>query len=268
MGGCWRKIGETLEPKALRIYLTGTVCAESAERVWNESWFPSRQARLLFVYLVCQRARPVPREELAEVLWPDATPPAWESGLRALLSKLRQFLSRLDVSTGRPLISSQFGCYQIYLPPGTWVDLEDARHSIDEAEGALRSGNSRSAWGPANVALAIGRRPFLPGEDGDWAEGKRRELRDLQIRAMDCYAEIGLRTGEATLTVQMAGEAVMLEPFRERGYQQLMQAHVRLGNRAEALQVYQRCRELLSRELGIDPSPETEALYLEILRLS
>jgi DNA-binding SARP family transcriptional activator len=253
---------------ALRIYLTGTVCVESAERVWDESWFSSRQARLLFVYLVCERTRPVPTWELAEVLWPDATPPAWEAGLRALLSKLRQFLSRLDMSTFRPSISNQFGCYQIHLPPGTWVDLEVARHSIDEAEGALRSGNPRSAGGPTNVALVIGRRQFLPGGDGDWVEGKRRELRALLVRAMDCYAEIGLTTGEANLTVQMAGEAVMLEPFRERGYQQLMQAHARLGNRAEALQVYHHCRELLSRELGINPSPETEALYLEILRLS
>ena len=44
-----------------------------------------------------------------------------------------------------------------------------------------------------------------------------------------------------------------------------MRSHAAQGNRAEALRVYQQCRQLLADELGIDPSPETEALYLELL---
>ena len=38
-----------------------------------------------------------------------------------------------------------------------------------------------------------------------------------------------------------------------------------LGNRAEALRVYETCRELLANDLGADPSEETEALYLQLL---
>jgi DNA-binding SARP family transcriptional activator len=39
-----------------------------------------------------------------------------------------------------------------------------------------------------------------------------------------------------------------------------------VGNRAEALRVYECCRNLLSDELGVPPSPQTEAVYLDILR--
>ena len=63
-----------------------------------------------------------------------------------------------------------------------------------------------------------------------------------------------------------AREAVALEPFRETSYQLLMRAHAAVGNRAEALRVYERCRCLLSEELGVPPSSQTEAVYLEILR--
>jgi SARP family transcriptional regulator, regulator of embCAB operon len=59
---------------------------------------------------------------------------------------------------------------------------------------------------------------------------------------------------------------VALEPFRETSYQLLMRAHAAVGNRAEALRVYEHCRRLLSEELGVPPSPQTEAVYLEILR--
>ena len=63
-----------------------------------------------------------------------------------------------------------------------------------------------------------------------------------------------------------AREAVALEPFRETSYQLLMRAHAAVGNRAEALRVYELCRSILSEELGVPPSSQTEAVYLEILR--
>jgi SARP family transcriptional regulator, regulator of embCAB operon len=66
--------------------------------------------------------------------------------------------------------------------------------------------------------------------------------------------------------VKHAREAVAIEPFRETGYQLLMRAHAAVGNRAEALRVYERCRSLLSEELGVPPSSQTEAVYLDILR--
>ena len=59
---------------------------------------------------------------------------------------------------------------------------------------------------------------------------------------------------------------MILEPFRDSGYRLLMQAQSAAGNDAEALRTYERCRALLSEELGAYPSPETEAVYLEILR--
>lgn len=52
----------------------------------------------------------------------------------------------------------------------------------------------------------------------------------------------------------------MLEPFHETGWQRLMSAHAAGGNRAEALRVYARCKDLLAEELGVAPSPETEAI--------
>jgi DNA-binding SARP family transcriptional activator len=45
-----------------------------------------------------------------------------------------------------------------------------------------------------------------------------------------------------------------------------MRLHAQMGNRAEALRVFGRCRELLREELGTSPSPEAEALFLHILR--
>jgi DNA-binding SARP family transcriptional activator len=85
-------------------------------------------------------------------------------------------------------------------------------------------------------------------------------------RAHECLSEPGIWGTEPAYAVKHAKEAVALEPFRETSYQLLMRAHTAVGNRAEALRVYERCRSFLAEELGVPPSPQTEAVYLEILR--
>jgi len=117
------------------------------------------------------------------------------------------------------------------------------------------------------VAVTIARRPFLPGEEGLWVELQAGKLREVLVRGLDCLADVSMRNREAPLAIQHASEVVRLEPFRETGYQRLMQAHAMLGNRAEGCRVYERCRTLLREEVGFDPSPELEALYLTLLHL-
>jgi DNA-binding SARP family transcriptional activator len=63
----------------IRVYVTGRVAVEvDGQVVINERRFRGKQDRLLFVYLVCERSRPVAKEELASVLWPDEQSDAWE----------------------------------------------------------------------------------------------------------------------------------------------------------------------------------------------
>jgi DNA-binding SARP family transcriptional activator len=57
-----------------------------------------------------------------------------------------------------------------------------------------------------------------------------------------------------------------LEPYRETAYLLLMRAKAAAGNRAEALRTYERCRLLLSEDLGVSPSNQVENEYLAILR--
>jgi DNA-binding SARP family transcriptional activator len=45
-----------------------------------------------------------------------------------------------------------------------------------------------------------------------------------------------------------------------------MRCEAALGNRAEAVRAYHQCRQLLREQLGVDPSPETQALFVTLLR--
>lgn len=242
-----------------RIYLTGQLRVEAGDSFIGERMFPSRQARLAFAYLAAEYDRPVPRDELADAIWLETLPKGWEGALSATVSKLRGLLKRLGPEA--PAISITSGSHQLRAPNPPWIDVEVAQSSIDEAEGLLRNDQVSRAWGPANVAAAIARRPFLPREELGWVERKRQALQDIHLRSLECLSEVAMRNGELSLAARLAAEAVEKEPFREAGYRRLMRAHDAMGNRAEALRVYESCRRLLADELGVRPSGATESLY-------
>ena len=233
----------------------------------DEQRFPGRQGRILFAYLAAQKGRPIPRDELAELLWGEELPATWEKALRVLMTKLRTLLTECGID-GAAALTSAFGCYQLTLPAGAWIDVHAAAVGVERAEAALTAGDLDGARTQASNASELARRVFLPGEEGPWVEDQRRDLRDILVRALECLRDAALAKGEFGEAVRYADEVTELEPFRESSSRALMQAHAAAGDPAEALRVYERCRRFLADELGAYPSPESEAVYLELLRSS
>jgi SARP family transcriptional regulator, regulator of embCAB operon len=259
--GFWQYFGAGL----VRVYVTGEVQVEHGETLVRESGLVGRQGRLVFVCLALERERAVDGAELAELLWPDHPPPSSALALSAIVSKLRTALGRLGLSRSE-VIASAFGCYQLRLPPDAWVDVEAAASALHGAEGAILGGNPAGAYGGALIAVTILKRPFLPGEEGEWVEIRREELARMLVRARDAFSQALHANGETELALDHAREAVRLEPYRESGYLRLMKLLVDHGDRAEAIRVYERCRGLLATDLGVRPMVELEELHRDLLR--
>jgi DNA-binding SARP family transcriptional activator len=247
----------------LRLYLAGNVAIEHEDVLVPERRLPGRQGRLTLAVLGWERERPVPLEELADVVWEGAPPDAWQTALRALVSKLR---GALDEAGGGATIEHAFGCYQLRLPADGWVDVEAAGAAVHEAETALRSGELQDAVGSALVANAIARRTFLAGDVGVWVERCREQLQQIRVRALEVRGRAALANRDPVGAVTDAELVVELEPYRETGHVLLMEAHAAAGNAAQALAAYERLRAKLADELGASPAPETESAFLEILR--
>lgn len=242
----------------------GNVRVEHDGRAVGSDRLPGRQGRLLLACLVVGHERPIPREELAELLWGEAPPPTWDKALAVLVSKLRALLVELGLPAD--VLTNAFGCYQLQLPEGTWVDVLEAHRLLAEADRARDAGALGEARTAALTAGRLARETFLPGEQGDWVDARRADLRLVLVASLDRLADIAIASGDGAGAVAASVEACELEPFRETSHQRLMRAHAACGNRAEALRAFDRCRHLLVEELGVDPAPETQAVYLEILR--
>jgi SARP family transcriptional regulator, regulator of embCAB operon len=243
--------------RPVRIQICGSLAIErDGQRL--DALLPGRQGRLLFVYLVVNRHRQVPRDELAEALWREPDPGAVDTRLNPVLSKLRRVFGG-DAVQGR---SSLRLCL-----PEAWVDLEAAAEAIHRAESSVAQQDWGRAWGPALTALFVAERDFLPGEDAAWIDEIRHRLTVLRLRALECYAAAGLGIGTTELAAAArAGQQLThLAPLRESGYRYLMQAFAAQGNLAEALNVYGQLSGCLRDQLGVSPSPVTRELYERLL---
>lgn len=246
-----------------RIYLTGDVTVVAGDRLVRQHDLPGRQGRIVFAMLAAEAPSPVSVETLRAELWGETPPRAAGTALRAVVSKLRSALGDAGLAEA---VSSGEGAYRFRLPPGTWVDLEASIEGVHAAEASLRGGDLRTAIAMGRVAATISERPFLVGVESPWVGSRRLQLHDVRVRALDCLSEAWIGHGDPAQAVRDARAAVSLDPFREPSHRLLIRGLALLGDRAGALLAYDALRSTLADELGADPSPETEAVYLEVVR--
>ena len=225
-----------------------------------EDTLPGRRGRVLFAYLVLNRGREVPRDELLMAGWGEEAPIEAGNALSVLLSKLRHGLGA-DRLRGRTAI-------ELLLPQTTFVDVEAALEGAHRAESAIAEERWAQAWGPAGIAYHVATRPFLTGLEAPWIDQWRRRLEEVRLRGLECFAAAGLGLGGAALAQaeERARMLTELAPYRETGHLILLEALERRGNVAEALRAYDRLRVLLREELGIAPSPTVQAVHRRLLQ--
>jgi DNA-binding SARP family transcriptional activator/predicted ATPase len=217
--------------------------------------FRSANNQGLLAYLALNGDRPIAREILAALLWPEESDYNTGNNLRQAIFRLRQLLGDTENSaTPHLLVTRQTAQFN---PAGD--------HTLDVAQ-FLRAIESHDL----DAAVDHYRGELLPGfnagsaEFEDWLRLEREQLHRLALEAMFEAARDHLAAGRLEQAQALACRQLGLEPWREPAYRQSMQAFALAGDRAGALAQYETCREALSLELGIEPAPETVALLEEI----
>ena len=214
-----------------------------------------RKGRALLAYLACPPGRQRTREQVCALLWSDRGEDQARGSLRQLLSALRKCSRDVEGAfvTSRETVA---------------LNPSEVRTDVGVLERNLNNG----ATEVVAAALRLYRGAFL--EDLDLAEGgyeawvevERRRLHEMARRAARSLLDHGEAAGDQDLLREAADRLIMLEPGDEMGHCALMRLHAAEGDLPAALRQYKLCREILARELGVAPSPETEALISEIRR--
>ena len=178
-------------------------------------------------------------------------------------------VSRLRTTLGSDVIDGGRAGYRLVIPPGCTVDADDAIRLVEEAEARLDAGHPALAATAASQALGVlGAGAPLEDETagGEWLDELRRELERWVRRARVVGWRASAGIGEHRRALALAEQAVAADPLDEEAHRAVITAYHRLGESGEALAAFERVRTVLVEELGADPSAETQALYLAVLR--
>jgi predicted ATPase/DNA-binding SARP family transcriptional activator len=222
---------------------------------------PGRKVRALLADLLVHEGRAVSADRLVEDLWGEAAPADPTAALHVRVSQLRRALAGAEPG-GRELVASQ--------PPG--YALRAAPDAVDGARFATLVGQAHAASDPRTraglltEALGFWRGPALADfADEQFARAAVARWDEQRLAAVEACAEARLELGEHRELVGELGEQVTRHPYRERLRAAHMRALYRAGRAGEALDSFQRLRQRLADELGLDPSPELAALHRAIL---
>ena len=223
--------------------------------------FGGRLARRLFRLLTLRRGTLVPKDLIADALWPD-NPPADPAGnVEVLVSRIRRALG------DRALVRAGPGGYVLAEDDRCWVDAEAFLS-------AVRAGQSALATCPAEAltsfraALGIWRGEPLPEDTyADWAQADRRHLCLGYLDALDGAATAALESTDAAAgeAAAWARDAVAAEPLRESSVLLLVRALANAGDRAGALTVFDGYRDRLAAETGLEPTPQALEIRQHVL---
>jgi DNA-binding SARP family transcriptional activator/tetratricopeptide (TPR) repeat protein len=222
---------------------------------------PAGQAQRLLKLLAARHGQFVPVDVLIEVLWGAQPPEHAERNIAALVSRLRRALGRERIGGGPT-------GYRLVLDETISVDLYEAEDLVIAAERELAHHRWALAAAGAERATALleAGRPLVEERDAPWAEEVRR-LADRQLhRARRCRWAAALELGDHATAVDVAAAALHDDPLDEEACRAAMTAHQRSGESGRALVAYKTLRAALAEQLGADPSPATQALFLAVLR--
>ncbi|MET9255027.1 AfsR/SARP family transcriptional regulator [Streptomyces sp. NPDC048182] len=204
-----------------------------------------------------------------EELWESNPPESARSTLQTYVMHLRRSLARCPDSGGRAgakrLLQTQDRGYRIAVLPGQ-LDTQVFDDRVRRARALLATGDDRRGSALLAEALSVWRGPTLSGLTiGPVLQAHVVGLEEYRLTVLEQRIEADLRLGRHHELLQELRALTTQHPVHENLHAQLMVALYRSGRSAQALTAYRRLRQVLSEELGLEPSPRMCRLHQAVL---
>ncbi|MGX1806724.1 BTAD domain-containing putative transcriptional regulator [Nocardia sp. NPDC055321] len=215
---------------------------------------PGARLRGLLIALALEAGHAVPKAALIDWIWGDNPPADAANALQRLASRLRKVLPAGSVE-GQP------DGYRLRVEPEA-VDAVRFERLVAQARGdqdPLRLREALGLWrGAAMQDIGL--------QESAAFDAAVTRLDGLRLAALEDRFDAEVAAGHGGDVVTELTDLVAVHPMRERLVGALMRALVATGRDTEAILIFERTRETLADELGVDPAPELSELHLALLR--
>ncbi|MFE3682261.1 BTAD domain-containing putative transcriptional regulator [Streptomyces sp. NPDC001251] len=216
---------------------------------------PQAKHRIVLAALLLRANRAVTQEELIQHLWGDEPPLTARKTLQGYIARLRKVL-------GPDAVVSRSSGYAIDVDSDR-LDLGRFERLLAQAHGAGDAGERARLF---RAALdETGGIPLVDIPSENLQQGDGAALLERWLNATEHWADAEMAVGRHAEVLPRLKALVSEHPFRESALSRLMKALYGAGRQADALATYQEARQLLDRELGVDPGEELRGAHQHIL---
>lgn len=244
----------------LSVRVLGSLEVRRGEHVLTAKELGGPRQRQVLEILLLAPGVPVSKHRLLDLVWGEAAPAGAMGTLESYVSVLRRHLQPGQARTG-PLKTANGG----YLMDASLVEVD--LHRFDRLLESARCAPAHAAYRLLGQALGIASAALLENELGcEWAQSQRdvhaTRLREARLLA----AETALQLGQIPEALAHARAVLEQEPLEERAWTVLVLGLEATGRAVEGLQVYDRCRRLLDREMGCAPGVALRSAHRRLLQ--
>ena len=146
------------------------------------------------------------------------------------------------------------------------MDVWAFEQILEQAEARWKEKKKEVALGLMEKAIEMYGGAFLGREiEQPWATSLRERLRGKFLRSVGRSGLYWQQAAHWEKALECYQKGLEVDNLAEEFYQGLMTCHQHLGQRAEALSVYNRCKRALSLAFGVEPSSRTDAIYRSLI---
>ncbi len=223
----------------------------------------TRSCLSLFAYLLLQPGQSIPRERILGTFWGEHSEQRARSCLNSALWRLRNTLGAVNCPAGEYLLSMEDGQIGFNWQSAYWLDVE----SFERIANIVTVSPPNMTADQAHSLETAGKfyaGELLEGFYDDWALRERERLRRLYLTGLAHLMQYYSHHGDHERSLAYAHQLLDLDPLREEIHRAAIRLYMQTGQRAKAVQQFERCRKVIADELGVEPMEETQLLYAQI----
>jgi DNA-binding SARP family transcriptional activator len=225
---------------------------------WN-----GHKSRSVIAYVLANRRKPIPKEVLLELLWPEADPAAGRRNLHQAVYSVRRTLRRRRADVDH--VCFEDGCYRLSPELSVWVDAEELEVRVAAGRRLDAEGRADDAAVEYGIADGLYQGDFL--EDhlyDDWTRPQRDGLRSTYRHAAGRLCQHYTEDGEYSAALSLCQKLLTFDRCDEEAHRRVMRLYAAQGQRHLALHQFQVCTRALREDIGLPPSEDTRAVCREL----
>ncbi|MFS0688496.1 BTAD domain-containing putative transcriptional regulator [Sporosarcina sp. 179-K 8C2 HS] len=232
---------------------------EVADRKWQRD-----KSKEIFIYLLLNKNRYVPKEEIMQALWEDADDKSADRDFKVALNALLKVIEPNRSARENPFfILRKQTMYRLNPKADISTDLDQFKQYV---EMGLSEKEADKAVAHLLKASALYKgKLFEEKLTVEWIAQERERIEQLYIQALERLAQSYTRLQAYGKTIEWAEKLLRIDQTWEEAYRLLMYAHYQLQNRPQSIKWYRKCQSVLLEELSIEPMETTEQMYKMIM---